>query len=75
GEAAERDLLKIDFGGEVVAEAGARATSYNEKAATRAVSGREVTIGVDIGIGSGCARIWTCDLTEGYIKINGSYRS
>ena len=40
-----------------------------------AVGGREVRIGVDIGLGSGRARIWTCDLTEGYIRINGSYRS
>jgi glutamate N-acetyltransferase/amino-acid N-acetyltransferase len=75
GEAADRDRLKIDFGGQVVAEKGERAASYDEKAATRAVQGREVKIGVDLGLGKGRARIWTCDLTEGYIRINGSYRS
>jgi glutamate N-acetyltransferase / amino-acid N-acetyltransferase len=75
GEAADRDRLKIDFGGEVVAEKGERAAGYDEKAATRAVSGREVAIGVDVGLGRGRARIWTCDLTEGYIRINGAYRS
>lgn len=75
GEAADRDRLKIDFGGHVVAEKGERAQSYDEKVATKAVSGREVTIGVDLGLGTGRARIWTCDLTEGYIRINGSYRS
>ena len=75
GEAADRDRLRIDFGGQVVAEKGARALSYDEKAATKAVQGREVTIGVDLGLGRGRARVWTCDLTEGYIRINGSYRS
>ena len=25
--------------------------------------------------GKGAARVWTCDLTHGYIDINGSYRS
>lgn len=75
GEAADRDRLRIDFGGQVVAEKGERAVSYDERAATRAVSGREVTIGVELGLGKGRARIWTCDLTEGYIRINGSYRS
>jgi glutamate N-acetyltransferase/amino-acid N-acetyltransferase len=75
GEPADRDLLKIDFGGQVVAEKGERSSSYDEKAASRAVAGHEVTIGVDLGIGQGRARIWTCDLTEGYIRINGSYRS
>ena len=75
GEAADRDRLKIDFGGQVVAEKGERAASYDEKAATRAVQGREVKIGVDLGLGKGRARVWTCDLTDGYIRINGAYRS
>jgi glutamate N-acetyltransferase / amino-acid N-acetyltransferase len=75
GEAADRDRLRIEFGGQVVAEKGERAAAYNEKAATRAVHGREVKIGVDIGLGKGRARVWTCDLTDGYIRINGAYRS
>jgi glutamate N-acetyltransferase/amino-acid N-acetyltransferase len=75
GEPADRDKLKIAFGAQVVAEKGVRANSYNEAAATKAASGREVQIAVDLGLGKGQARIWTCDLTEGYIRINGSYRS
>jgi glutamate N-acetyltransferase/amino-acid N-acetyltransferase len=75
GEPADRDRLKIAFGGQVVAENGMRALSYNESAATRAVAGREVGVAVDLGLGRGKATIWTCDLTEGYIRINGSYRS
>ncbi len=75
GEAADRDRLKISFGGHVVAEKGMRAAKYNEATATKAVSGREVTIEVDLGLGKGQARVWTCDLTHGYIDINGSYRS
>ena len=75
GQPADRDRLKIAFGGQVVAEKGARAAFYNEAAATRAVSGREVPLAVDLGLGRGRARVYTCDLTEGYIRINGSYRS
>ena len=75
GEAADRDRLKISFGGHVVAEKGMRAAKYNEATATKAVMGREVNIAVDLGIGKGAARVWTCDLTHGYIDINGSYRS
>jgi glutamate N-acetyltransferase/amino-acid N-acetyltransferase len=75
GEAADRDRLKISFGGHVVAEKGMRATKYNEATATKAVSGREVDIAVALGLGKGTARVWTCDLTHGYIDINGSYRS
>ena len=75
GEPADRDRLRIAFGGHTVAENGQRARDYDEAAATRAVSGREVAVAVDLGLGSGRARVWTCDLTEGYIRINGAYRS
>ena len=59
----------------VSADKGERSPSYNEALATKAVSGQEVAIAVDVGVGKGKARVWTCDLTEGYIRINGSYRS
>jgi glutamate N-acetyltransferase/amino-acid N-acetyltransferase len=75
GEPADRDKLKITFGDHVVADKGERAAGYDEHRATRAVAGRDVAISVDVGIGKGKARIFTCDLTEGYIRINGSYRS
>jgi len=75
GEPADRDKLRIAFGNQVVADKGERSAKYDEAAATRAVRGQEVEISVDLGIGKGAARVWTCDLTEGYIRINGSYRS
>jgi glutamate N-acetyltransferase/amino-acid N-acetyltransferase len=33
----------------------------------------EVEIGVDLGIGNASARVWGCDLTEGYVKENAYY--
>jgi glutamate N-acetyltransferase/amino-acid N-acetyltransferase len=33
----------------------------------------EVFIGIDLGIGKASARVWGCDLTEGYIKENAYY--
>jgi glutamate N-acetyltransferase/amino-acid N-acetyltransferase len=42
--------------------------------AVRAYLGqREVAIGVNLGIGKASARVWGCDLTEGYIKENAYY--
>ena len=40
-----------------------------------ALQREEIDIGVDIGLGKGRAKVWTCDLTDGYIRINGAYRS
>jgi glutamate N-acetyltransferase/amino-acid N-acetyltransferase len=74
-EPVERDRLSLWFGEHQVAREGQRAADYSEAAATRAVAGDEVFIRVDVGVGSGRATVWTCDLTDGYVKINGAYRS
>jgi glutamate N-acetyltransferase/amino-acid N-acetyltransferase len=37
------------------------------------LSQAEVSIGVDLGIGKTAARVWGCDLSEGYIKENAYY--
>jgi glutamate N-acetyltransferase/amino-acid N-acetyltransferase len=34
---------------------------------------KEVEIAVDLGIGHASARVWGCDLTEGYVKENAYY--
>jgi glutamate N-acetyltransferase/amino-acid N-acetyltransferase len=75
GEAADRDRLSISFGGVQVAKDGERAALYDEKVAARYMQGREITIGVDLGLGVGKATVWTCDLTHDYISINADYRS
>jgi glutamate N-acetyltransferase/amino-acid N-acetyltransferase len=37
------------------------------------LSGNEVTIGIDLGIGQGSFTVYGCDLTEGYIRLNADY--
>jgi glutamate N-acetyltransferase/amino-acid N-acetyltransferase len=75
GERAERDLLAIRFGTTLVAEHGAVVPGYDEAPVAAHLEGDEVEIAVDLGLGSGRARVWTCDLTHGYISINADYRS
>ena len=75
GAPADRDKLHIKIGGVLVAENGAAAPSYDEAPVARHMQGQEIDIQIDIGLGRGNATIWTCDLTHGYITINGDYRS
>ncbi len=75
GEAADRDRLDISFGPTLVATKGAVVDGYDEAPVARHLSGTEIEIGVDLHLGHGRARVWTCDLTHGYISINGDYRS
>lgn len=74
-EPVDRDRLALWFGDHLVAKDGARAPEYSEAVATEHVSGQEVFIRVNLGLGQGKARVWTCDFTDGYVRINGAYRS
>ena len=75
GEKANRDRLKIWMGGVLIARNGAVDPKYDEAAVMPHMKGQEIDIVVDVGIGKGKATVWSCDLTHGYIDINGSYRS
>ncbi len=75
GEPADRDRLSISFGGHQVARNGLPVDGYDEEPVAVHLQGQEINISVDIGLGSGRATVWTCDLTHGYISINADYRS
>ena len=75
GAKADRDLLAIQFGDIVVAENGWVSPAYDEAQAAEYMKGDALVVAVDLGIGTGHATVWTCDLTHGYIEINADYRS
>lgn len=75
GEPADRDRLAIRFGDLLVAEHGERAAAYDEAATSAYMKGEELEVTVSLGLGQGTATVYTCDLTHGYITINGDYRS
>jgi glutamate N-acetyltransferase / amino-acid N-acetyltransferase len=75
GERAERDKLAIWFGGVRVAHKGLRDPGYDEAEASAVMKKQEIEIRVDLGLGKGAAKVWTCDLTKEYVAINGDYRS
>ena len=67
--------MSIRFGATLVAQNGLAIEGYDESPVAAHLKGQEIRIGVDIGLGSGSATVWTCDLTHGYISINADYRS
>ena len=75
GEKAEQDKLSIHIGGIEVAQNGMRTPNYDEAPIAKHMQGSAIDIAVDVGVGNGFAKIWTCDLTHGYIDINANYRS
>ena len=75
GEPIARGALSVRFGPLVAAEHGAVAAGYDEAAMSAYMKNPELEIAVDVGVGDGSAVMWTCDLTHGYVSINGDYRS
>ena len=60
----------------VVVCQGGLAAPFSERQLKKKLDAPECSIHLAIrGKGKGTARFWTCDLTEGYIRINSSYRT
>jgi glutamate N-acetyltransferase/amino-acid N-acetyltransferase len=71
-ESIEASHVTISFGGAKVFELGSP-VDCDLEALRQYLGQSEVMIGVDLGIGKASARVWGCDLTEGYIKENAYY--
>ena len=48
---------------------------FDERAASRALRGKVVEIGLDLRLGSGSGMAWGCDLSAEYVAINSEYRT
>ncbi|NWF79966.1 MAG: bifunctional glutamate N-acetyltransferase/amino-acid acetyltransferase ArgJ [Chloroflexi bacterium] len=64
----------LHFGGMRVLEGGLP-LPFDERAASDLLNVPEVTIEADLGLGTGEATVWTCDLSPAYVAINAEYRT
>ena len=69
----ERARVEI---GHTVLFADGRPFDERAEEASRYLQGKEVLLRVDVGTGgTGAARMWTCDLSAEYVRINAEYRT
>ena len=79
--AAGRSGVKFDFHRADISLAGiavcrrGREHPFDERKAHQKMLQKNVPILVDLHSGRGNARIWTCDFTGEYVRINASYRT
>lgn len=74
GASFDQERLAVSFDDEPILKPGLDA-NFSEERAKAIMSKEEFTITLSLGNGPGAATVWTCDLSHGYIEINGSYRS
>lgn len=58
-----------------VATQGGRNPTYQEADGQAVMKQSDITVRVDLGRGACAQTVWTCDLSEEYVKINADYRS
>jgi glutamate N-acetyltransferase / amino-acid N-acetyltransferase len=75
GVAFDPASVTITIGTQPVFELGVRSPSFNEARAHAAMTAREYTIHLDLGLGGAECSFLTCDLTEEYVRINADYSS
>lgn len=66
--------VDIDFMGVPVLRAGLP-VPMDEDDMLRRFEQPEIDIAISLGAGEAHSRVWTCDLTHDYVKINGEYRT
>ena len=69
------DGVKVWLDDVLVAENGGRAAAYREEDGARVMAQAEITVRVDLGRGNALAKVYTCDFSYDYVKINADYRS
>ena len=73
GARLDQDRLAIRIGSITVYDRAP--TAFDERAASRALRGRVVGIGLDLRLGRGTGMAWGCDLSAEYVAINSEYRT
>jgi len=76
GAEMEPDRVSLTFASDhssvMLVEKG-RIVSTSEDKLKEIMGSNEVIISVDLGMGSGCATAWGCDLSYDYVRINAEY--
>jgi glutamate N-acetyltransferase / amino-acid N-acetyltransferase len=73
GARLDPDRLAVRIGSIVVYDGAP--LEFDERAASRALRGKVVGIGLDLRLGKGTGVAWGCDLSAEYVTINSEYRT
>jgi len=67
--------VRIHLGEVLIVDGGARAPRYREEQGAAVMARPEIQVHIELGRGVAEARVWTCDLSAEYVRINAEYRS
>jgi glutamate N-acetyltransferase / amino-acid N-acetyltransferase len=68
-----QDKVSIRFGDELLVEKGMLKPGARVEKIRALMAAHEYPIAIDLGLGRGRDTVWTADLSEEYVRINGKY--
>ena len=71
----DQTLIEMHLDNVHVVRRGGRHPDYQEADGQRVMKQSEITIRLGLGRGPASAQVWSCDLSEEYVRINADYRS
>ena len=71
----DQSRLSLQFDDVCMARNGVFAGGDAEARGTEVLRKKEFTVTVDLGLGNGCATVYTSDLSHEYVSINADYRT
>ena len=69
------DAVRIHLGEVSIVRDGGRDPDYQEVLGQQVMDRAEITVRVALGRGAARARVWTCDFSYDYVRINAEYRT
>lgn len=69
------EKISLKFGDIQILTNGKKNKNPNYKDLDKYLKKQSIKLHIDLGIGNGSSKIWTCDLTKKYVSINADYRS
>lgn len=66
----EKTVVKF---GDIPVYAHGVGAKFDEDALRKVMAEKDIVIDIELGLGENSATVWSCDLSYGYVKINGEY--
>ena len=69
----DQDKVAISFDDETIVERGMLRDGVRLERVREIMGGTDYTIAIDLGLGRAEETVWTCDLSEEYVRLNSKY--
>jgi len=69
------NAIQLYLGNVCLVRDGGRDPAYKETSGQQVIDQDEITVRVVLNRGAATARVWTCDLSYDYVRINAEYRT